>query len=304
MPFIQLETVNLHYQCLGQGKPVVLIHGLAANLAFWYPGIASALAQDHQVIVFDLRGHGRSSIPPSGYDRQHLVADLAGLLTHLNLSAVHLVGHSLGARTAAAFTCVYPERVCTLTIADTRFRCLQPGTLYLRDWPYWFVWKQELIRLGASVPGDDTVLDFRMLLELDRIYQEVKRQSAQRPKKLSLKSRDLGTRGRARLQQLLETTTIAQEFDQGDQLSSADLAAIAVPTLALYGEHSHCLPTCENLQSVIPGCQATLIQGTGHFHPVIQPKAFVKAMRPFLAAHSITTKPLQQPSSVLTKHHA
>jgi pimeloyl-ACP methyl ester carboxylesterase len=282
MPRININGVDLHYQCLGEGEPVVLIHGLAANLAFWYPGIASALAQNYQVIVFDLRGHGRSSIPTSGYSSAYLVADLHGLLSYLNINQAHLIGHSLGARVATCFTCTYPEQVASLTIADTLFQCLQPGVMKLKDWPYWWTWKQQMEKLGAKLPDDDTVMDFKMLLELDRIYTEISPSQTEKKPKLSLKSRTLGGKGRQRWQQLLETTTIVDEFDRGEQLSQAQLAAISVPTHTIYGEHSHCLPTSRELEKIVPHCQETIILGAGHFHPVIKPQEFVVASKRFL----------------------
>ena len=297
MTKIATNGVDLHYQCLGKGEPVVLVHGLAANLAFWYPGIASALAQHYKVIVFDLRGHGRSSIPPSGYGRQHLVEDLRGLLSHLNLTQVHLVGHSLGARTVTCFASTYSEQVATLTIADTRFQCLQPGQMKLKDWPYWSTWKEKMKTMGATLPDDDAVMDFRMLMELDRVYNDLSNNNPQKANKLSLKSRKLGTRGRARWQELIEKTTITEEFDQGDQVSPAELAALPMPACAIYGEYSHCLPTYEQLQDIIPNCSGVIIPDAGHFHPVIKPQNFVTAVEQFLIKHPISSNVTSIPKS-------
>lgn len=299
MPKIQINSVDLHYQCLGEGEPVILVHGLAANLAFWYPGIASTLAKDFQVVVFDLRGHGRSSIPSSGYTRHHLVEDLQGLLSHLNITRAHLIGHSLGARTVTCFASTYPERVATLTIADTRFECLQPGRMKLKDWAYWSTWKQKMKTMGAtSLPDDEAVMDFRMLLELDRLYSDVSHRTPYQSNKLSLKNRKMGTRGRARWEELLQTTTITDEFDQGDQVSRAELATLSMPTCAIYGEYSHCLPTYRQLQTVIPNCRGVIIPDTGHFHPVIKPQDFVITVQQFLSQHIIEPNFTPIPKSV------
>lgn len=288
MSIVHLNDIDLHYQCLGEGEPVVLIHGLAANLAFWYPGIASALAQNYQVIVFDLRGHGHSSMPSSGYSNHHLIEDVLGLLSHLRIEQFHLIGHSLGARISACLASTYPERVATLTLADTLFQCLQPGTMRLKDWHYWSTWKQEMAELGSVLPEDDAVMDFRLLLELDRIYNQLSRTGHPKVNKLSLKSRELGAKGRARWNQLLETTTIVAEFDQGERLSRTQLVSLSVPTCAIYGEHSHCLPTYWKLQEVIPDCRGVLISDAGHFHPAIKPADFIAAVRAFLQEHPLS----------------
>ncbi|MGK7891926.1 MAG: alpha/beta fold hydrolase [Leptolyngbyaceae cyanobacterium] len=301
MTKVRINDVDLHYQCLGEGEPVVLVHGLAANLAFWYPGIASALAQNYQVVVFDLRGHGHSSIPPSGYGRQDLVEDLRGLLSHLNLPKVHLVGHSLGARTVTCFASTYPRQVATLTIADTLFQCLQPGVMKLKDWPYWETWKQKMEALGATLPADDAIMDFRMLLELDRIYSSVSSKNPQKANRLSLKSRELGARGRARWQELLATTTIVEEFDQGDQVARAELAELPMPTCIIYGEHSHCLPTYQQLQAIIPNCHAVLMPNTGHFHPVIKPQEFATTLQQFLSGHTMESNGVTSASTAVPR---
>ena len=56
MPRLAIDSdTAIHYQCLGQGEDLVLIHGLGANLAFWYMGIARRLARQYRVIMYDLR---------------------------------------------------------------------------------------------------------------------------------------------------------------------------------------------------------------------------------------------------------
>ena len=63
MPKACVNGVSLHYQQSGQGPDLVLIHGLAANLAFWFLRIVPALNKRHRVTVYDMRGHGKSGTP-------------------------------------------------------------------------------------------------------------------------------------------------------------------------------------------------------------------------------------------------
>src|SRR3546814_3882769 len=58
------------------GPDVVLVHGLGANRAFWYPRLASALVPQFRVTIYDLRGHGYSEVPPSGYSTTTMAQDL------------------------------------------------------------------------------------------------------------------------------------------------------------------------------------------------------------------------------------
>ena len=57
MPKTRVKDVEFHYQQMGNGEDVVMIHGLFASLAFWYLSVMPALASRHRVTAYDLRGH-------------------------------------------------------------------------------------------------------------------------------------------------------------------------------------------------------------------------------------------------------
>ena len=63
------------------------------------------------------------------------------------------------------------------------------------------------------------------------------------------------------------------------------IAQIAMPTLAMFGEFSHCLPTCRRLNQLIPDCEVAIVPGAGHFHPAVKPRRFVRQLTGFLARH-------------------
>lgn len=146
--------------------PVALIHGLGTNLAFWYLGAMRHLARDRTFILHDLRGHGASSMPAKGYGLDQMADDFRLLLDRLGIVRAHVVGHSHGARVALAFALTHPDRVESLTIADTQIRALQPP-MRLGDWSYWTEWKADLVSRGVtSFPSEDAIIDFRLLAEL------------------------------------------------------------------------------------------------------------------------------------------
>ena len=66
-------------------------------MSFWYMDIAKKLAKDRTIVMYDLRGHGYSDMPESGYDTETMEKDLSDLLKVLKVSRYHLVGHSYGA---------------------------------------------------------------------------------------------------------------------------------------------------------------------------------------------------------------
>jgi pimeloyl-ACP methyl ester carboxylesterase len=102
------------YSVYGAGEPLVLIHGVGMEQDAWTPQIG-ALAREHQVIVYDMLGHGGSRIPDEGVTLADYAAQLAGLLDHLGLPAANVVGHSMGALVALEFALTYPAR--TLRVA-------------------------------------------------------------------------------------------------------------------------------------------------------------------------------------------
>jgi pimeloyl-ACP methyl ester carboxylesterase len=171
MPHLSSPELRTNYQMIGPAlredrTPIALIHGLGANLAFWYLGAAPQLGADRSILMHDLRGHGASSMPSSGYDLDQLAEDFRTLLDGLNIPRAHVVGHSHGARVALAFALAHPDRTASLTVADTQLRALQPP-MRLRDWPYWPRWKAELLSQGVTTfPSEESEIDFRVLADL------------------------------------------------------------------------------------------------------------------------------------------
>src|SRR5256886_3336180 len=90
------KSIELYYEDLGSGQPVVLIHGWPLNGASWEKQTAALLAAGRRVITYDRRGFGSSSKPSTGYDYNTFAADLNALLTTLDLQKVDLVGFSMG----------------------------------------------------------------------------------------------------------------------------------------------------------------------------------------------------------------
>ena len=110
------DGVTLRYREVGDGEPVLLIHGYSASLETQIP-LANALAPSHRVVAFDVRGFGKSSkfSEPSRFG-QLLVDDAVHLLDHLKISRVHVLGHSMGAVIAANLAARYPARVASATL--------------------------------------------------------------------------------------------------------------------------------------------------------------------------------------------
>jgi pimeloyl-ACP methyl ester carboxylesterase len=280
----QLDGVRLSYLRRGRGPDLVLVHGLATSLAFWFLGIMRPLARGHRVMAYDLRGHGRSSMPPAGYTTAQMADDLAALLEHVGADRpVDVVGHSFGGAVAMHLALRHPERVRSLVLADARIRSLQPRQR-LRDWPLWPAWRAQLQRAGLPALDADREMDFELLEEWAQPRWRPLRERAAGDDAGFLPFGGPEGRGGAaeRWLRLLRETSARQELAETDGMTPDAIAGIDVPVLATFGEHSHCLGTLHALREVLPDCEAVVVPGVGHFHPVRRPAAFVGQVRGFL----------------------
>lgn len=105
--------LTLHGDSLGEGPPVVFLHGLSATRRNVVQGSRHLAKRGYRLVAYDARGHGASSPAPS-YEYAELVGDLEAVLEHLELERVALVGSSMGAATAMAFALEHPGRVAAL----------------------------------------------------------------------------------------------------------------------------------------------------------------------------------------------
>lgn len=116
--FVESGGEQIYYESTGDGEAVVLSHGLGGNHAIWYQQVP-ALAAEFRVIAWDQRGFGRSTNAQGKNSPAAAVEDLKAILDHLRIDRAHLIGQSLGGWAVTGFALKYPDRVRSLTLADT-----------------------------------------------------------------------------------------------------------------------------------------------------------------------------------------
>ncbi|MEK4327846.1 alpha/beta hydrolase [Paenibacillus sp. FSL R7-0297] len=105
-------AINVRYSL--NGKPIILfLHFSGGNLNMW-EGILPQFQQDYSIIAPDLRGHGKSDKPETGYHIDEMAEDMYRLLQHLQVDKCHIVGSSMGAEVGLSLAAAHPERVLSL----------------------------------------------------------------------------------------------------------------------------------------------------------------------------------------------
>jgi pimeloyl-ACP methyl ester carboxylesterase len=263
-----VNGIQLHYQQFGQGPHVVMIHGITGNLAIWHLEIVPALMSDSRITTYDLRGHGYSDVPPTGYTTADHANDLKNLLDTLGIERAHLVGHSFGADIALHFTILFPERVNRLVLIEPGIAALIP-LRERRDWPGWKYWRDKLALGGVTIPPEkwyDTEYLVRASVGLPMLFGFRK--------------------GRARragpLVRLMNTTTAARDYCELAGMTLEKINEVRHQTLVLYGADSVFIGTYEYLRDNLVNSVCFLMSDSEHFGPVERPELLLRYVREFL----------------------
>lgn len=124
MPQRQTFTNNSmaisYLQWSDRGMPLLLLHGMADHALVW-SSLGDYLSSNYQVIAPDLRGHGESGKPATGYHFQDYIGDLRALINHLGWRQAHILGHSWSAKIAAIWATQQPEVFKSLILVDPFF---------------------------------------------------------------------------------------------------------------------------------------------------------------------------------------
>lgn len=120
MPIFKGRDVDLYYEVKGEGKPLVFTHGASWDHEQWRPQV-DFFSRRYQTVVWDVRGHGLSSLPDGKVDSEDFSRDLADLLHHLGIGQAILCGLSLGGHISLQTAVRYPDKVAALVLIGTPF---------------------------------------------------------------------------------------------------------------------------------------------------------------------------------------
>jgi pimeloyl-ACP methyl ester carboxylesterase len=250
--------LEIAYERVGDGAPLVLVHGAACDSRIWEPQLES-LADEFTVVAWDEPGAGRSSDVPSDFRLDDYAACLAAVIETLALGPAHVAGLSWGSTLALALYDRRPDLVASLILADG-----------------YAGWKGSLSaeEVSARVAG------LRVMLaaapgEFDPTLPGL---LAENPPVDCLRLLD-ETAADVRPESMQTALTLMAEADLTDVLPHVN-----VPTLLVWGEADARSPltVADQFKTAIPHAKLVVIPDSGHMSNLERPEAFNQAVRTFL----------------------
>jgi pimeloyl-ACP methyl ester carboxylesterase len=279
----EARSIGIHghemvYRVVGQGPPVVLIHGMINTSRHW-ERVALGLADRHTVIAPDLLGHGDSAAVRGDYSLGAHAASIRDLLAAIEVERATVIGHSLGGGIAMVFFYQFPERT-------ERLGLISSGGLGHDVSP--------LLR-GVAVPGAAPLLwaaSRRSVIEALGKASEAMRERGSRKgvyldaiARALLPLRDAGSR-RAFLRTLRAVIDM-----RGQAVSARDRLYLVAdfPVLIVWGERDRTIPIEHGRAAhrLIPASRFQTLAGAAHFPHIEDPEGLTAALRDWL----FTTEP-------------
>ena len=259
--FVEADGVEIAYERVGEGSPLVFVHGAAEDGRIWQPQLAG-LADEFTVVAWDEPGAGRSSDLPEGFGLAGFADGLARLIETLGLGPAHVAGQSWGGTVVLELYRRHPGLVATLIMIDT-----------------YAGWK-------GSLPADEVrarVAGARQMLASPHEDFD--------PTFPGLFASDPPARFVPLLATIAADVRFATLGHQLDIMAETDLADllphISVPTLLIWGQSDARSPliVARAFEEAIPDTTLVTIEGAGHMSSLERPERVNDAAREFCRAH-------------------
>lgn len=242
--FFDSDGERIHYADRGRGEPVVLVHGFTGSYArHWEsPGVIAALTRaGYRVIAMDCRGHGQSGKPmDSGDYGLEMVRDVVRLLDHLGIERAHVAGYSLGGAIVNQLLVRFPGRLLTATLLGSG-------------------WEGE--NLEALAAQMSTLADGFENRDASALIRGVTASGGDGPTDDEVAALNASLFARNDPDVL---AAVARSLPALYEVGEEGLRAVALPVMAIIGEHDSNLEAVTRMAGVLTGLQVVKIPGASH----------------------------------------
>jgi len=278
---MMIHTSSLKFAARVWGAPdapvLLCLHGTSMQSSAW-TALGSALHRQWRVIALDMRGHGRSDKPASGYALSDYAHDVKIVLDALGVAKTSLIGSSLGTQVAIEFAAHHPDRVNQLILSDPSCLIDQSAIDHYvalhRSRPRTFANWEAAMAFSKTLP------------QRQRFSDAVHDHTLQG---------DLQVTSSGALEWCYALDPILQTFRALTVDQTASIIAVQAPVLILRGQHSHVLTRDNALQLRKRFARAELIEISDSSHTIWgdQPQALAREVEHFLLHHSVQNTELQ-----------
>ncbi|UYO01236.1 MAG: 3-oxoadipate enol-lactonase [Devosia sp.] len=255
MHFVRINDVLLHYRLAGpeDAPKLVFANSLGTDARIW-DAVIARLASSYRILSYDKRGHGLSDCPAGEYSLDDHLDDLEGLVRHVGFDRFALCGVSVGGLIAQGYALRSPQSIAALVLCDTAPK--------VGDAQLWNSRRAAVLEQGLGAIADGI---------MERWFSPGFRK--ERPEELA------GWRNlflRTDPEGYAATCATLRDADL-----TADIGAIALPTLVMVGDADGATPVelVRACADAIPGARFQIVPGAGHIPSVEQPALVASYLR-------------------------
>lgn len=254
-----VHGTNLFYESLGEGPPIVFVHGLGGTSNVWHAQRA-VLSRYFRVVTLDLSGSGRSDKSKRQYSIEAWADEIAGLIDHLKLDAAVIIGHSMGTVIVQKFAAKYPQKTKAIVLAGALVELGAPGKEA-------FAKRAETVEKEGMIGVADAILG-----------------GALSP---GTREGNLALTGMVREMLLANDPACYAGHCRAliNGSAKADQAKIACPALLIVGDQDPVtpLPLQRQIAGAIANSRIRIVPNTAHLTMLETPEAFTAILLEFLA---------------------
>jgi pimeloyl-ACP methyl ester carboxylesterase len=272
--FREVHGYTRAFRMMGDGPPLLLIHGLSDSSATWAP-VIPLLAERHLVIAPDLLGHGASDKPRADYAVAAYACGMRDLLSVLDIDRVTVVGHSLGGGIAMQFAYQFPERCERLVLVGSAgvgrevhpllrlasSPLAEPGLALLTAPP---------VRSAVRALAPLLRVGLRLGRDFDYVIDRYHALTSPTARAAFLRTLRAGVDVNGQVITMLDRCYLT----------------LGMPTLILWGAHDRVIPVehAYTAHRAMPGSELEIFADSGHFPHQDEPERFAKTVESFIAA--------------------